>query len=59
MMLAGYKVGIMADTVSEEHARGMFLKFTIVPLQDNATARDALDKGEVNAVVAPTPPTPH
>jgi len=51
----GYKVGVMAGTVSEELARGMFLKSTIVPLHDDTAVRDALDKGEVNAVVAPTP----
>jgi polar amino acid transport system substrate-binding protein len=51
----GYKIGVMAGKVSEELALGMFVKSEIKSFYDEATARDALDKGEINAIVAPTP----
>lgn len=51
----GYKVGVIEKTVSEELARSMFLKAEIVPLANEDAVREALSKGEINAIVAPTP----
>ncbi len=51
----GYKVGAMEGSLAETEAKRLFKKAEIIPLADEAAARDALEKRELNAIVVPTP----
>ncbi len=51
----GYKVGVLADTVSETQALNLFQKAEIVRLAGAPAARAALEAGQLNAIVVPTP----
>ncbi|NRG16967.1 transporter substrate-binding domain-containing protein [Rhizobiales bacterium] len=51
----GYKVGVMDDSIAETLAGRLFNQAEIVALADEAAARDAFEKGELNAIIVPTP----
>ncbi|MXN64968.1 transporter substrate-binding domain-containing protein [Stappia sp. GBMRC 2046] len=53
--VAGYKVGVMSDSIAETIAARLFEHAEIVPLADEGAARDAFEKGELNAIIVPTP----
>lgn len=53
--VAGYKVGAMEGSLAEAAAGRLFKQAEIVPLADEAAARDALENKQLNAIIVPSP----